>query len=199
MTPTPIWMRHGTCVDGARRPLAHARPASPLTLAGAAEAKLTARRLRKRRWAAVVIVSSPLSRARQTAAIVATALNAYVAEPNSAFAEWQAPHCVLGLAPGRYPPEYKTWRKQRVRNADSALPGGESLRTFAERAAQAAALGDNLAAEHGLVLIVSHRLLIGAIDALHHGYRHPADVFGHANDFHLAPAHLWTAPATEAM
>ncbi len=47
------------------------------------------------------------------------------------------------------------------------------------------------------MLVVSHRLLIGAVAALHHGYRHPADIFGYAGDFRLAPAHLWTAPPRE--
>jgi len=196
MTPAALWMRHGTCDDGLCRPGAHARPGSPLTIAGTVEAELTARELHKHRWQPALIASSPLRRARQTAAIVACASDTRLAEPNSAFAEWRAPRCVLGLAPSQYPPDYITWRQQRADNPDSALPGGESLRAFTERVLEAATIADDLATQHGPVLIVSHRLLIGALAAVHRGYRHPADIFGYASDFRLAPAQLW-APPTE--
>ncbi len=100
-------------------------------------------------------------------------------------------------------PSKPTWppasctKEQRARNPDSALPGGESLRAFAERALEAATLAHELATDNGPVLVVSHRLLIGAVAALHHGYRHPADIFGYASDFRLAPAQLWAAPPRE--
>ncbi|GAA5115320.1 histidine phosphatase family protein [Haloechinothrix salitolerans] len=194
MTPAALWMRHGTCDDGLCRPGAHARPDSPLTIAGTVEAELTARELRDHRWQPALIASSPVRRARQTAAIVARVSDSRLAEPISAFADWRAPHCVLGLAPNQYPPDYITWRQQRADNPDSALPGGESPRAFAERVLEAATIASDLATEHGPVLIVSHRLLIGALAALHHGYRHPADIFGYASDFRLAPAHLWAPP-----
>lgn len=194
MNAAAFWMRHGTCDDGLCRPDAHARPGSPLTIAGVIEAELTARALHVRGRQPALIASSPLRRARHTAAIVAGTLNAHLVDPISVFAEWRAPHCVLGIAPSRYPPDYLTWRGQRTHAPGSALPGGESLRAFAERAVEAAALARDLATEHGPTLIVSHRLLIGAIAALHHGYRQPADIFGYATDFRLAPAQLWTAP-----
>lgn len=192
-----LWMRHGTCHDGLCRPGAHTRPGSPLTIAGTVEAQLAARELHNHRWQPALIASSPLRRAQQTAATVAAALNASPAEPICAFAEWRAPHCVLGLAPSQYPPDYIAWRHQRGHDPDSALPGGESLRAFADRTLEAATTAHDLATEHGPVLIVSHRLLIGAVSALHHGYRHPADIFGYASNFRLAPAHLWAATVRE--
>lgn len=191
MTPAALWMRHGTCDDGLCHPGAHARPNTPLTIAGVVEAELAARELHKYRWQPALIAFSPLRRARQTAAIVADVLGAKLAEPITAFAEWQAPHCVLGRTASEYPPDYLTWRRERGQDPDSALPGGESLRAFAERAAEAAAIAGDLATESGPVLIVSHRLLIGAVAALHRGYRHPADIFGYASDFRLAPARVW--------
>ncbi|MGH3570569.1 MAG: histidine phosphatase family protein [Pseudonocardiaceae bacterium] len=194
MIPAALWMRHGTCDDGLCRPGAHARPGSPLTIAGTVEAELTARELHNHRWQPPLIASSPLRRARQTAAIVARASDTRLAGPIRAFAEWRAPHCVLGLAPSQYPPDYITWRQQRADNPDSALPGGESLRAFTERALEAATIAGDLATEHGPVLIVSHRLLIGAVVALHHGYRHNADIFSYASDFRLAPAQLLAPP-----
>lgn len=194
MTPAALWMRHGTCDDGLCRPFAHARPGSPLTIAGMVEAELTANELYTHRWQPALITPSPLRRARQTAAIVAGILDTRLAEPISALAEWQAPHSVLGLTPSQYPLDYITWRKQRAHNPDSALPGGESLLAFAERAQEAANIAHDLATDHGPVLIVSHRLLIGAVAALHNGYSHPADVFGYASNFRLAPARMWAAP-----
>lgn len=193
MNPAALWMRHGTCNDGLRRPGAHARPGSPLTNEGTIEAEVTARELHKHRWQPALIASSPLRRARQTAAIVAEMLDCRLADPINAFAEWRAPDCVLGLTPRQYPPDYSAWRNQRAHNPDSALPGGESLRAFAERALEAKTIARDLAIEHGPVLIVSHRLLIGAVAALHRGDHHPADIFGYASDFRLGPAHLWAA------
>ncbi len=197
MIPALLWMRHGTCDDGLCRPGAHARPGSPLTVAGIVEAELTARKLHQHRWQPALVVSSPLLRARQTAAVVAGTLTARVTEPIGAFAEWQAPYCVLGRTSSQYPPEYLAWRERRAHEPDSALPGGESLGAFADRAVEATTVAHNLARENGAVLIASHRLLIGAVAALHHGYQHPADIFGFASDFRLAPAHLWAAPARE--
>lgn len=194
MNLAALWMRHGTCDDGLCHPGAHARPDSPLTIGGTVEVELTARELHKHRWQLTLVASSPLRRARQTASIVASTLGARLTQSVTAFAEWQAPHCVLGRTATQYPPDYLIWRDQRAHEPDSALPGGESLRAFAERALEAATIARDLATENGPVLIVSHRLLIGAISALHHGYRHPADIFGFANDFRLAPAHLWAPP-----
>jgi probable phosphoglycerate mutase len=199
MTPAVLWMRHGTSDDGIYRPGAHARPGSPLSIGGAVEAELTAHELRHHHWQPALVASSPLRRARQTAVIVADTLDTRLTEPTSMFVEWRAPDCVLGRAPGQYPPDYIAWREQRACNPDSALPGGESLRGFAERALEATTTAHDLATEHGPVLIVSHRLLIGAVTGLHCGYRHPADVFNYASDFRLAPAHLWVAPPREAM
>jgi broad specificity phosphatase PhoE len=198
MNHAVLWMRHGTCDDGLCRPGAHARPGSPLTIAGTVETELTARELDRHRWQPALIASSPLRRARQTAAIAASTLSTHLAEPCSAFAEWRAPHCVLGLAPDRYPADYITWREQRAHNLDSTLPGGESLQAFGKRARDATTIASDLARKNGAVLIVSHRLLIGAVAALHRGHSNPADIFGYASDFRLAPAQLWATTNREA-
>jgi broad specificity phosphatase PhoE len=196
MNPTVRWMRHGTCDDGLCRPGAHARPESALTIGGAVEVELIARELRGHRWQPTLVAPSPLRRAYQTASIVNGIFGAHLVQPVATFTEWQAPHCVLGRTAAQYPPDYLIWRDQRARELDRALPGGESLRAFAERAIEATDIARDLAAENGPVLVVSHRLLIGAVAALHRGYRRPGDVFGFASDFRLAPAHLW-APQGE--
>lgn len=192
MTPAILWMRHGTCDDGLCRPEAHARPDSPLTIAGIVEAELTAYEMRRRHWYPALVVPNSLRRARQTAAVVARTLGVRLAQPVTAFAEWRAPDCVLGRAPAQYPPEYRAWREHRAHQPDVALPGGESLRAFADRAGHAITIARDLAAQHPPVLIVSHRLLIGAVAARRLGYQQPADIFHLASDFRLGPAHLWT-------
>jgi broad specificity phosphatase PhoE len=157
MSPASLWMRHGTCDDGLCRPGAHARPDCPLTIYGTVEAELTARELHKHGWQPALVTSSSLRRARQTASIVAAALGAQLVQPINAFTEWRAPYCVLGRTAAQYPPDYQRWRDQRSQEPDSALPGGESLRAFAERAVEAAAIARDLITDHGAVLIVSHR------------------------------------------
>lgn len=195
MTPAILWMRHGTpCDDGLCRPAAHARPDSPLTIGGIVEAELTANELHRHRWQPALIVPSPQRRACQTASVVARALSTGMAQPVTAFAEWQAPYCVLGRTPAQYPPEYQSWRVQRAHDPDSALPGGESLRAFANRAGEALAIAHDIAGQNGSVLIVSHRLLIGVIAALSVGYRQPTEIFGFASDFRIDPARLWAPP-----
>lgn len=197
MTVTALWMRHGTCHDGVTRPGAHARPSSPLTVAGTVEAELAARELHKHHRQPALVTSSPLRRAWQTAVVAADMLGTDLADPIGVFAEWRPPDCVLGRGPDQYPPDYVTWREQRERDPHSALPGGESLHAFAERAAEAITIAHDLVTEHGPVLIVSHRLLIGAVAALHVGYRHPAEVFRYAKGLDLGPTHLWQAPPRE--
>lgn len=191
LTPAVLWMRHGTSDDGLCRPRAHARPGSPLTIGGAIEVERIARSLVRHRWQPSAIASSPLRRTRQTATIAASLLDVPTVLSDPSLQEWRAPHCVVGLAPEQYPPKYLAWREHRARHTDTALPGGESLQVFAERAVDAATLATGLAAEYGNVLMVSHRLLIGAVAAIYEGHQAPADLFQHASGFRLLPAQVW--------
>lgn len=191
MTGTAQWIRHGTCEDGSARPAAHARPGSRLTQEGRVEVIAAADRLRAGRMIPMLLVPSPLPRAVETAAILAALLGCAIAEPDPAFAEWRAPDCVLGLAPADYPPDYRDWKTNRASRPDTALLGGESLSDFAARARLAAARAEDLAARYGRVLIVSHRLLIGAVAALGDAAHEPAELFTAASTFRLAPAHVW--------
>lgn len=194
LTPTAPrvrWMRHGTSVDGLCRPDAHAHPGSPLAIIGAVEAEAAATRIVAEHPEPGKILTSPLRRARQTAAIVSAAAGHTTADPLSVFEEWRAPDCVLGLAPVDYPHDYQMWRAVRARYPTSALPGGESLQAFATRAAKANATAQALADEHRRVLIVSHQVLIGAVAATVNGIRDPAEIFAYAVGFELAPAGTW--------
>lgn len=191
MSSKLFWMRHGTCRDGRDKPHAHPQPESPLTPDGAVEVRDRAQSL-DLPTARPLVVSSPLLRARQTARIVAHSLGADLAPPVEVFAEWRAPDCVLGLTPAHYPTSYDHWRRIRARHPETSLSGGESLGTFADRAAQAATAAQNLSDCYRAVVIVSHRLLIGAVAALNGGHRDPGEIFAFASDFALPPATTWT-------
>jgi broad specificity phosphatase PhoE len=191
MTGTVQWIRHGTCEDGSTRPAAHARPGSRLTHDGRVEAIAAADRIRAGRMTPLLIVPSPLPRAVETATILAAILGCAIAEPDPAFAEWRAPACALGLAPADYPPDYRDWKANRASQPNTALSGGESLSDFAARARLAATRAEDLAAQYGRVLIVSHRLLIGAVAAVGDAAHEPAELFTAASSFRLARAHIW--------
>jgi broad specificity phosphatase PhoE len=185
VTRTILWMRHGTCADGQHRPGAHARPASPLTPLGTCQATRAADGITGN---ADAIVSSTLIRARSTARIVADRTRLALLPADPVFDEWHAPECVLGLAPPEYPDDYEDWRRRRDSNPDDALPGGESLTAFRDRALSAIQAAERLERAHGRLVIVSHRLLIGAVTALRSGTRDAADVFQAARAFTLKPA-----------
>ncbi|MET7469062.1 histidine phosphatase family protein [Micromonospora sp. NPDC005599] len=187
---TTLWIRHGTSLDGITRPHAHARPDTPLTARGAAQIAATAHTLRDSGVRPAIVLTSPHPRATTSAEIVAALLGAPLAAPNPLYAEWRPPDCVLGKGPDEYPLEYQTWRRDRLRDPDSALAGGESLAALYERAmAAATVLGHPV--EENTRLIVSHRVLIGAVAAIAAGASCPQDVFQAARRFTLAPAGIW--------
>jgi broad specificity phosphatase PhoE len=187
MTSTILWMRHGTCTDACQRPDANARPTSPLTFIGAYQTIRTADEIAGSTGA---VVSSTLMRARSTTRIVATCTGLALLPAYPVFDEWHAPACVLGRAPAQYPDAYKEWRRHRAQNPDDALPGGESLTAFRDRALGALQTAEHLARAHGRLVIVSHRLLIGAVTALRSGTHDAAEVFEAARTFMLKPAAL---------
>ncbi|MFF0229846.1 histidine phosphatase family protein [Micromonospora sp. NPDC005254] len=187
---TTLWIRHGSSLDGITRPHAHARPDTPLSARGAAQIAATAHTLRDRRVRPAIVLTSPHPRAATSAEILSALLGVPLAAPNPLYAEWRAPDCVLGKGPDEYPAEYQTWRSDRLRDPDSALAGGESLTALYKRAmAAATVLGPPV--EENTSLIVSHRVLIGAVAAIAAGASCPQDVFQAARRFTLAPAGIW--------
>lgn len=187
---TTLWIRHGTSLDGITRPHAHARPDTPLTARGAAQIAATAHTLRDRGVLPTIVFTSPHPRATTSAQILAALLGLPLATPNPLYAEWRPPDCVLGKGPDEYPLAYQTWRRDRLRDPDSALAGGESLTALYERAMAAAAVLRH-SVEGTTALIVSHRVLIGAVAAIIAGASRPQDVFQAARRFTLAPAGIW--------
>jgi len=185
-----LWIRHGTSLDGALRPTAHARPDTPIAPHGVTQIAATARHLRDKGVQPAIVLTSPYPRAAGSAAILAELLGAPLAPPDPIYAEWRAPDCVLGITPDDYPPEYRRWRAARLYDPDSALPDGESLTAFHDRATHASSAHQRFAAA-GVTLIVSHRVLIGAVAAISTGVHGPADVFRQACAFPLDPAQVW--------
>lgn len=188
MTPNLAWMRHGACEDGVRRPDAHARPESRLSPRGRRQAARTAKELVDSGITDGVVTSSTLVRARSTAQIVADITGLTLLSPNPLFDEWRAPTCVLGRAPAQYPDAYLSWRLLRSTAPETALPGGESLVDFSRRAGDALTQALLLAEQASFAIVVSHRLLIGAVAALHNGGTAPAKTFEHARNYTLPPA-----------
>ncbi|GAB3866042.1 histidine phosphatase family protein [Dactylosporangium cerinum] len=192
MTSTDvIWMRHGTCTDGRERPDAHARPGSPLHPDGLAQVTAAARSLVREGWRPALIITSPLPRAAASAAAVGLVADRTEIHQDDLLREWAAPACVLGRGPSDYSPEYLAWRSTRLVNVDTALPGGESLRSLRDRAVSASARINSLAQQYGAVLVVSHQVLIGCVAAAGAGVHDVAEVFEHARTFRLEPAGLW--------
>lgn len=187
------WMRHGTSLDGEQRPRAHARPDTDLSEGGRAEAVAAAEQLRAQ--SPSLIIASPLRRAAITAELLSDALGVPLIADVGEIVEWRAPACVLGVTPEEYPPQYQHWRENRAQRPHSALPGGESLSQFNDRAARAAQVVRGYAERFGpgAVIAVSHKLLIGAVAAHHTGIVEPSAVFTHASSFALAPASVWWA------
>lgn len=184
------WMRHATCNDGVHRPNAHARPESRLSPRGTRQAARTAKALVGSGISDGVIISSTLVRARRTARIVAEITGLTLLNPDPVFDEWRAPTCVLGCAPEQYPDAYVDWRLVRSKRPETALPGGESLIDFRMRAGNALSEATRLAEQVPYLLVVSHRLLIGAVTALREGVTDPVMTFDHARNYVLMPAAL---------
>lgn len=154
-----LLIRHGES-EGNRDRCFTPHPAIPLTAAGRAQAQAAAQWIRGR-YDPGAIVSSPFARARETAAILASALGlAFTIEPDlrersyGGFAgeSYDTPR------PGYDPTAYWTWQP----------PGGEALEEVLARAgaaldrvARVAGVDDVLVVSHGAVMLVLWRHVTG--------------------------------------
>lgn len=184
-------MRHGQCLDALTRPDAHARPDSPLTIGGGLDVRSVAHGLLNQHWQPEIIISSPLRRAKKTAEIVSEVTSCKKIEEMEELEEWKAPHCAIGKAPRDYPKEYLFWRKIREKSTDTALPGGESLLAFYNRVVKVNAVIYSRSKEYSRLLVISHRLLIGAVAAYNAGCCQPREIFSNASAFELSHSGLW--------
>jgi ribonuclease H / adenosylcobalamin/alpha-ribazole phosphatase len=148
---TTLLLRHGETALSAERRFA-GRGDIPLTSAGLAQAAAVADRLAAR-GGIDTIVTSPLARARQTAAAVAEATGAPLQTDDDLaetdFGKWEG--LTFAEASERWPDEISSW----LRDVDTAPPGGESFAAVGRRVNGAL---DRLLAERtsGTLLLVSH-------------------------------------------
>lgn len=154
---TTVLLRHGETPLSAERRFA-GRGDIALTAAGRQQAAAAADRLAARGIAA--IVTSPLQRARSTAAAVAEVTGAPVQVDDGLaeadFGEWEG--LTFAEAAARWPGEISAW----LASPDVPPPGGESLAAASRRAL--GALDRLLAAHRGdTVLVVSHVTPIKAL------------------------------------
>ncbi|MER6011556.1 histidine phosphatase family protein [Streptomyces bluensis] len=115
------------------------------------------------------IVTSPVLRARQTANLIAQLTNLPIIETSGLLAEWRAPSLVLGRTPDTYPPAYRVWRERRLAAPSLHCEDGESLSDLHTRARHCAVFLHRTAQQHGPLLAVSHKLLLGMLIRLPDG------------------------------
>lgn len=157
--------RHAQDESARAVPAYHPRPNSPLTEHGREQARAAAKDFAAADYAGIVY--SPILRAEQTARLFAEVSGAPLIAELPCLSEWRPPSCVYGKSPDQYDDAYRAWRYARVREPSLAHEDGESLRSLYDRAALAVHEVTQLAAEHGPLLVVSHRVFLGVILARH--------------------------------
>ncbi len=130
----------------------------PLDDVGLAQAQATAKAVHTRWPEAVAIYSSPLPRARQTAAPIAAAFNLPIQNhpglSDLSYGDWTG--CTPEEVRSRHPEMYQLWL---ARPQDVRFSSGDSLAQMQERQVQM--LQEVLAAHDGQhVILVSHQLVI---------------------------------------
>ena len=150
-------IRHGQSTWNAERRWAgQADP--PLSAAGRGETYGACRALADMDFDGVV--SSSLSRARETAEIIASQLNLPLHQRLSDFNERHA-GLVSGLTSGeievRFPEFLNEWRQGKI----SEIPGGESWDVFVERVIQGFGRFENFGAQR--ILLVTHEGVLRAV------------------------------------
>lgn len=196
MTGTPLFVRHGMPIDAdsAR----HSHPDAGLTESGCRAAYRCGQSLREPQ---ILLISSPLRRAQETAHWLARSVKSVqLLAHEPLFAEWAAPSMMLGRTASPDPPAYVEWRESRAVELTSSLPGGESLAAFAARARSANRVAATLAqGSDRRVVIISHRLLIGAVAALRSDPEiDAAALFTAARTFRLQYCETWVPTQIES-
>jgi probable phosphoglycerate mutase len=100
-----------------------------------------------------------------------------ILEEMTVLSEWRPPSCVYGKAPDEYDDDYRAWRYARAQHPSLAYQDGESLLDLHTRATLAVAELRRLAMDHGPLLAVSHKVLLGVIVSHDSG---PAQAFQRA-------------------
>lgn len=152
--------RHAQDESARATPAYHPRPDSPLTEFGLHQARTAAAKLP---IGYAGIVYSPILRAEQTARTFSETARIPLLAEMPLLSEWRPPTCVYGKTPDEYDEDYRAWRYTRTQNPHLAYQDGESLADLHMRAGLAASELRRLAREHGPLLAVSHKVLLGVI------------------------------------
>ncbi len=163
--------RHAQDESARSTPSYHPFPESPLTELGIASARAAAATLAED-YAGIVY--SPIRRAKDTAELFAEVSGLPLLAEEPSLGEWRPPSCVYGKTPDQYDDDYRAWRYARTADPTFAYQDGESLFALHQRAGLAATILTQLTAEHGPLLAVSHKMLLGMISHLDLG---PAEAF----------------------
>ncbi|WP_431048000.1 histidine phosphatase family protein [Streptomyces sp. P1-3] len=115
------------------------------------------------------IVTSPIPRARQTAALIAHVTGLPIIAMSGLLAERRVSSVVLGRTPATYPPAYHAWRERRLANPSLRFEDGESLTDLHARASHCVNFLHRNTQKHGPLLAVSHKLLLGVLTRLPEG------------------------------
>ncbi|MET7800489.1 histidine phosphatase family protein [Streptomyces decoyicus] len=159
-----IWlMRHGA-YEG-HRPGYHAPFDAMLT----GEGREQVRRSLPLPDGIVGIVTSPVPRARQTTGLIARLTGLPIVATSRLLAEWHAPSIILGRTRDAYSPAYRAWREKRLANPSLRFEDGESLTDLHTRAGHCADFLHHNAQQHGPLLAVSHKILLGMLTRLQEG------------------------------
>jgi broad specificity phosphatase PhoE len=161
-----IWLMRHAAYAG-HHPGHHAPPDAPLTKEGRQQVRDTLPLAPDTQG----IVTSPLRRARQTAELLNHHTGLPILAVSDLLSEWRAPTTILDRTPASYPPEYKRWRQQRLDEPTSRYEDAETLAELHHRATTCAAFLSTVADEHGTILAVSHKLLLGVLTRCEGGPR----------------------------
>lgn len=166
--------RHAQDHSARSTPTYHPFPESPLTERGITSARETAATLAED-YAGIVY--SPIRRAKETAELFAEVSGLPLLTEEPSLGEWRPPSCVYGRTPDQYDDDYRAWRYAREADPTLSYQDGECLFDLHQRAGLAVTILMELTAEHGHVLAVSHKMLLGVISHLDLG---PAKAFQQA-------------------
>ncbi|MDQ0958072.1 broad specificity phosphatase PhoE [Streptomyces sp. B4I13] len=156
-------MRHGAYEN--HRPGYHAPLDAPLT----AEGRDQVGRSLPLPDGITGILTSPILRARQTAAEITRLTGLPIITTTGLLAEWRAPTIVLGHTPDTYPPTYRAWKERRLENPSLRCSDGETLTELHIRATRCADFLHATAEANGRLLVTSHAVFLGVLTHLHEG------------------------------
>jgi broad specificity phosphatase PhoE len=158
-------MRHGLDIVSRRRPTRHAPPSSPLSIEGAAAVSSA---LSSIPGIVMTVLTSSLQRGRATGELIAHHFPRARRRSCVLLDEWHAPS-----SGWRSDPSYDEWRRMRIIAPETPFGDGETVAHMFRRARIVIGCIARRSANVRLV-VVSHKILLGAMEAILLGEAEPA-------------------------